>query len=140
MSVEKEDGTELHQLQEHEHDAGDHPHVQAGDVGDPGDGPPLAGEHGGEGEEDGHGDRQSLRDTVRGQEERQPGDGEEDGGDHVGLDQVVLQLPPEDQLEDQSGVVVVVVLRAVGGLSRKLLARHFNNWQFMQKFVCESGV
>ena len=32
---EEEDGTELHQLQEDEDDAGDHPHVQTGHVGHP---------------------------------------------------------------------------------------------------------
>ena len=34
VGVEEEDGAELHQLQEHKHDAGHHPHVQAGHVGD----------------------------------------------------------------------------------------------------------
>ena len=33
VGVEEEDGAELHQLQEDENDAGDHPHVQAGHVG-----------------------------------------------------------------------------------------------------------
>ena len=122
MRVEEEDCTELHQLQEDEDDAGDHPHVQAGHVGHPGDRPPLAGKHGGESEEDRHGDGQSLRYAVGGQEERQPGDGQEDGGDHVGLDQVVLELPPQHQLEDQSRIVDVVVLRVVSVLARQLLA------------------
>ena len=35
VRVEEEDCTELHQLQEDEDDAGDHPHVQTGDVGHP---------------------------------------------------------------------------------------------------------
>ena len=33
VGVKEEDCTELHQLQEDEDDAGDHPHVQAGHVG-----------------------------------------------------------------------------------------------------------
>ena len=33
VRVQEEDCTELHQLQEDEDDAGDHPHVQAGHVG-----------------------------------------------------------------------------------------------------------
>ena len=122
MRVEEEDCTELHQLQEDEDDAGDHPHVQAGHVGHPGDRPPLAGKHGGESEEDRHSDGQSLRYAVGGQEERQPGDGQEDCGDHVGLDQVVLELPPQHQLEDQTRVVDVVVLCVVSVLARQLLA------------------
>ena len=36
--------------------------------------PPLAGEHGGEGEEDRHGDGQSLRDAGGRKEEGEPGD------------------------------------------------------------------
>ena len=35
VGVQEEDCTELHQLQEDEDDAGDHPHVQAGHVGHP---------------------------------------------------------------------------------------------------------
>ena len=121
VGVKEEDGTELHQLQEDEDDAGDHPHVQAGDVGDPGHGPPLTGEHGGQGQQDCHGDGESLGDTVGGQEEGQPGDGEEDRGDHVGLDEVILELPPEHQLQNETWIVDIVVLSVVGILARQLL-------------------
>ena len=51
--------------------------------------PALTGEHGGEGEQDGHGDGQPLGDTLGGQEEGEPGDGQVDRGGEVGLDQVV---------------------------------------------------
>ena len=71
--------------------------------------PSLAGKHGCECEKYRHGDCESLRDAGRGQEERQPGDGQEDGGDHVGLDQVVPQLPPQLHLQDQARVADVVV-------------------------------
>ena len=37
VRVTQEDCTELHQLQEDEDDTGDHPHVEAGDVGHSGD-------------------------------------------------------------------------------------------------------
>ena len=54
---------------------------------------PLGGEHGGEGEHDGHGHGQPLRDGLRGHEERQPRDGQVDDGRDVRLDHVVAQLP-----------------------------------------------
>ena len=126
MRVEEEDCTELHQLQEDEDDAGDHPHVQAGHVGHPGDRPPLAGKHGGESEEDRHGDGQSLRYAVGGQEERQPGDGEEDRGDHVGLDEVILELPPQHQLQYEAGIVDIVVGSVVRILAAPLIATPIN--------------
>ena len=51
--------------------------------------PALAGKHGSEGQEDGHGDGQPLCNALRRQEEGQPGDSKVDRGGQVGLDQVV---------------------------------------------------
>ena len=57
--------------------------------------PALAGKHGCEGEEDGHGDGQPLSNALGRQEEGQPGDSKVDRGGEVGLDQVV---PSTEQL------------------------------------------
>ena len=90
---------DVYQLDEYKEDTGDHPDVETGDIGDPryrpGKGerkkerPALAGKHGSEGEEDGHGDGQPLCNALRRQEEGQPGDSKVDRGGQVGLDQVV---------------------------------------------------
>ena len=84
--------------------------------------PSFAGKHWCESEEDSHGDGESLGDAVGGQEQGQPGDGEEDGGDHVGLYEVVLQLPSQDQLQNEAGIVDVVVLSVVRILVGSLIA------------------
>ena len=83
--------------------------------------PSLTGEHGCESEKYGHGNGKSLRYAGRGQEERQPGDGEEDGGDHVGLDQVVPQLPPQLHLQYQTRVVEIIVGSVIRLLIGQLL-------------------
>ena len=83
--------------------------------------PSLTGEHGCESEKYGHGNGKSLRYAGRGQEERQPGDGEEDGGDHVGLDQVVPQLPSQLHLQYQTRIVEIIVGSVIRLLIGQLL-------------------
>ena len=53
--------------------AATHPNIKSRDIADPGCVLPDSPEHGGQGEEGGHGHGHSARDGLWGEEERQPG-------------------------------------------------------------------
>ena len=86
------------------HIKGSLPDVELGAVGDPGcrgrDGP----EHSGQGEEGGHAHRHSSGHVVERDEEREPADDDEESGRKVRPEQVVGDLPHQDQLHRHPGV------------------------------------
>ena len=60
--------------------------------------PSLASKHGSKSKQNGHCYCESFCNAVWWKEERQPRDGQENRGDHVGLDEVVFQLSSQCNL------------------------------------------
>ena len=73
-SVEAGHEDKLKNATEHKDHGGQHPDVEEGDVGDPGDALSDRGEHGGEGEQGGHPHRHPAWNVVKRYEEREPPD------------------------------------------------------------------
>jgi hypothetical protein len=63
----------LEEGEEDKDNAATHPNIQSRDIADPGSVLPDSPEHGGQGEEGGHGHGHSARDGLRGEEEGEPG-------------------------------------------------------------------
>ena len=97
-SVEAGHEYELEDAAEHKDHRGQHPDVEEGDVGDPGDALSDRGEHGGEREERGHPHPHPARHRLRGYEEREPGEHHEHRAGDVGLHHVVANLASQVQL------------------------------------------